>query len=101
MQGPVFPQSESCFLGDSGGPLIIPHAPERKISDGRPKFDTLVALTSFGDPNCTRLEMPGAYTLVAPYMPWIERIIEKQDSATVQPQLSSQVVSSCADGAEL
>lgn len=61
--------------GDSGGPLIIPHDPDRKISDGLPQFDSLIALTSFGDADCSRLEQPGAYTLIAPYLVWIESIM--------------------------
>lgn len=60
--------------GDSGGPLLLPDAPDRNVSAGEPRFDTLIALTSFGDPTCVSLDEPGGYTLVGPYLEWIFRI---------------------------
>lgn len=75
--------------GDSGGPLILPHAPERKISDGKARFDSLIALTSFGDSDCSRLERAGAYTLIAPYLFWIESIMSGHTELS-SPQVVNQ-----------
>lgn len=61
--------------GDSGGPLIIPDAPDRSISSGSSKFDTLVALTSFGVEPCRGGGSPGGYTLVGPFRDWIDSVI--------------------------
>lgn len=63
--------------GDSGGPLLIPHIRDSNVSAGRPDLDTLVAITSFGDPDCTSYEVPGVYTLTAPYVSWIEEVTLK------------------------
>lgn len=61
--------------GDSGGPLIIADAPDRSISRGNPRFDTLVALTSFGVEPCEGGGAPGGYTLVGPFRDWIDSVL--------------------------
>lgn len=64
------------FSGDSGGPLIIPDSPDLSITRGTPRLDILVALTSFGGEKCEQDGHPGGYTLVGPYLDWIESIVQ-------------------------
>ena len=66
-----------CALGDSGGPLIIPHRPENGLSQGSPQHDILVGITSFGSPECDG-ELPAVYTRVADYWKWIEETIKSE-----------------------
>ncbi|KAI8100407.1 hypothetical protein M9435_006891 [Picochlorum sp. BPE23] len=56
--------------GDSGGPLI---------SRGKSaKDDVVYGITSFGE-GCARKNVPGGYTNVAKFKPWIESILKKID----------------------
>ena len=55
-----------CQIGDSGGPLLIPHAPNGDISAGRPEKDLIIGITSFGSESCVRTE-PGVYASVGFY----------------------------------
>ncbi|CAH0396141.1 unnamed protein product, partial [Bemisia tabaci] len=54
-------------LGDSGGPLGIPH-PDSKCQH------YIVGITSFGKV-CGQENSPGVYTRVSSYLPWIENIV--------------------------
>lgn len=65
----------AAYAGDSGGPILIPDSPDRSIKAGKPSLDTLIGLTSFGDPNCKAFEKPGGYTLIAPYLNWMHGIM--------------------------
>ena len=60
----LFSEKDSCS-GDSGGPLF---ATESKVS-------YQIGLVSFGTNLCGR-GIPGVYTKVAAYLPWIESKME-------------------------
>uniref|UniRef100_A0A1A9W1D3 Lectizyme n=1 Tax=Glossina brevipalpis TaxID=37001 RepID=A0A1A9W1D3_9MUSC len=53
--------------GDSGGPLL------QLLSNGYEKVPSIIGITSFGV-GCAS-GMPGIYTRVSQYLPWIEKII--------------------------
>lgn len=66
--------------GDSGGPIILPDSPDRSVSAGTPRLDTLVGLTSFGDSDCASFDKPAGYTMIAPYMEWMFRVMRVSTS---------------------
>ncbi|VVC45550.1 Serine proteases, trypsin family, serine active site,Peptidase S1, PA clan,Serine proteases, trypsin [Cinara cedri] len=53
--------------GDSGGPLQI-------TNDNYTCMYTQIGITSFGK-NCAQKDLPGVYTKVSKYIPWIEQIV--------------------------
>ncbi|XP_012056862.1 PREDICTED: serine protease snake-like [Atta cephalotes] len=55
--------------GDSGGPLQIVHPSECLFQ--------LIGITSFGKA-CAMIDIPGVYTRVSHYLPWIEGIVWPQ-----------------------
>jgi len=55
--------------GDSGGPLQIVH-PSKCLFQ-------LIGITSFGKA-CAMIDIPGVYTRVSHYLPWIEGIVWPQ-----------------------
>ena len=61
------PGQDSCS-GDSGGPLVW-----REYSDD-PWYQ--IGVVSFGAVKCGSKDIPGVYTRVEAYLPWIERNLE-------------------------
>ena len=61
---------DSC-QGDSGGPLVAPRADGRYVLQG---------ITSFGV-GCARPGLPGIYTRVSNYIPWIKQQIQLNSSS--------------------
>lgn len=76
--------ADTCF-GDSGGPLIQLDPSETTPGSGSPHKDELVALTSFGDRDCTNFDKPGGYTLVSAHLEWIEEMTGLDFSHTESP----------------
>ncbi|GMH34708.1 hypothetical protein BSKO_02569 [Bryopsis sp. KO-2023] len=70
--------------GDSGGPLILAHAPAGKEENGNPDLDLLVGLVSFGElPGCDSGEpfdfrKPIVYTRISEFRDWIDETIGVQ-----------------------
>lgn len=62
-----------CFQGDSGGPLQV-----KKENDYYPIY-SVVGVTSFGKA-CGIKNVPGVYTRVSQYIPWIENIVWPQNN---------------------
>lgn len=60
---------DSC-AGDSGGPLMAPLS-----MDSPPRYYQ-VGIVSFGEEECATKEVPGVYTRVSNYLPWILDNIE-------------------------
>ena len=60
--------------GDSGGPVYG--------NLGETEALTLIGLTSWGD-GCGRAELPGIYTRVSAYLPWIDETIEAINAAEI------------------
>lgn len=56
---------DSC-KGDSGGPLMYEHSK---------KYEA-VGIVSFGPEKCGQIDIPGVYTNVYEYLPWIQNTIE-------------------------
>ena len=61
------PGQDSCS-GDSGGPLVW-----REYSDD-PWYQ--IGVVSFGAVKCGSKDIPGVYTRVEAYLPWIESNLE-------------------------
>jgi hypothetical protein len=61
------PRTDTC-RGDSGGPLVL---------DRRREAAVQIGIVSWGR-GCARRGMPGVYTRVSHYIPWIERTIGRQ-----------------------
>eukprot|EP00210_Caulerpa_lentillifera_P005479 g5239.t1 len=70
----------STCKGDSGGPLLIPDKLQGSIELGDSTVDPIVGITSFGDRTCD-LSVPGVYTRVSCYRPWISCIMEGKAQA--------------------
>ena len=66
-----------CQIGDSGGPLLIPNAPNGDINAGKPELDLVVGITSFGK-QC-RLQDPSVYASVGHHWDTISKIIKVPD----------------------
>lgn len=58
----------SHLQGDSGGPLQFP-----ALQDDPTCMFRVAGVVSFGPP--CGIGLPGVYTKVAPYVPWIEKIV--------------------------
>lgn len=56
--------------GDSGGPLMAPLS-----MNGPPRYYQ-VGIVSFGEEDCATKAIPGVYTRVSEYLPWILDNIE-------------------------
>ena len=69
-----------CRIGDSGGPLLIPHAPNGDIKAGKPELDLIVGITSFGEPSCNG-EDPGVYASVGYHWNAILNIVNEVPDA--------------------
>ena len=70
-------RKDSCS-GDSGGPFIVnggvnlaAHGFERTSSSSSPAI--VYGVVSFGPNLCGKPKVPGVYTLVTKYIPWITR----------------------------
>ena len=50
----------------------MPDAPRNDITNGEPRFDLLVGLTSFGSDSCGQGTKPGVYTDVSFFSDWIK-----------------------------
>ena len=69
MKKSIVPGKDSCS-GDSGGPLVY-----REFSDD-PWYQTGIVSFGFGD-QCGAKDVPGVYTRVEAYLPWIESNLEE------------------------
>ena len=67
--------SASC-LGDSGGPLIIAHAPGGSLAAGNPAYDKVVGLDSYGSKACDS-SRPQVFTKVSPFVGLIQQLIQE------------------------
>ncbi|KAL0269567.1 UNVERIFIED_CONTAM: hypothetical protein PYX00_007256 [Menopon gallinae] len=56
-------EGEDSCSGDSGGPLM-------KVDDAPPRY-YLLGIVSFGTKKCGTKDMPGVYTRLTEYMPWV------------------------------
>lgn len=62
---------DSC-IGDSGGPIVVPSQPEQ-----------VAGITSFGKPDsCGAQGVPVVYTLINPFISWVNSIIGNQQPST-------------------
>lgn len=58
-------QMADACAGDSGGPLM-----STRVIDGIPRR-ILVGIVSFGPTRCGSADIPGVFTRVSRYVPWI------------------------------
>ena len=63
--------------GDSGGSLV------RETESG----DQLIGVVSWGI-ECAREGYPGVYTRIAPYTPWIRRIVSEEEQCLCEPEIN-------------
>ena len=66
--------------GDSGGPLLLADSPRGHIKKGKPRFDMVVGITSYGfaddeSGQCSG-EEPAVYTSIDYFLDWIEKTIK-------------------------
>lgn len=61
-------KSDTC-MGDSGGPLI-------QMSEDS-TYKIVVGITSFGPSFCNSNKLPGVYTRISSFIPWIKETVEK------------------------
>eukprot|EP00210_Caulerpa_lentillifera_P005401 g5163.t1 len=84
--------------GDSGGPMLIADTPGGLIKEGDPTVDLIVGITSFGDTACDQ-SVPGVYTRVSCYRPWISCIMEgKRINKTIESDDSKTVKQILCEG---
>ena len=62
------------FTGDSGGPLLIPDHENLNLHNGKPRYDTILGITSFG-PDCHEEQSAGVYTDISFFQQWIRNVI--------------------------
>lgn len=62
------------FLGDSGGPILVPDDRDGEVENGDPRNDLILGITSFGNP-CKKKGGAAVYTRVNDFLPWIHSIL--------------------------
>ena len=83
----LIPGSDVC-LGDFGAPLLIADAPEGNISEGSPGRDRLVGIPSIGTDERNATSLPGLYTSVEFFLPWITNLTDAELKVSIRPEPS-------------
>jgi len=73
---------ENELLGDSGGPLLLLDTPQGNYTLGKPSYDLLVGITSFGE-DVRHSFTPGVYTSVSYFRDWIDSIVKEKVRAVL------------------
>lgn len=80
-------KADACH-GDSGGPLVV--------NDGTGFVQ--VGVVSLGDPDCVVEGLPGVYTRVTSFEPWLKRMTQIVQEAPPPPQETQTAIESSVQG---